>query len=100
MGGGDPFGVVEGGCYRARFYVQCLQNYTFVVVVLPASNDVSKCLYRRLNQCRLQAIDWRRLFSLLFDEVNITIDGSLPVGVIGSAIFKGLGKLLEITPKR
>ena len=98
MGGGDPFGVVEGGCYRARFYVQCLQNYTFVVVVLPASDDVSKCLYRRLNQCRLQAIDWRRLFSLLFDE-SLPV-GSLPVGVIGSAIFKGLGKLLEITPKR
>ncbi|KAK2164211.1 hypothetical protein NP493_1427g01025 [Ridgeia piscesae] len=46
------------------------------------------------------AIDWRRLFSLIFDEVNITINGSLPVAVIGSAFFKDLAQLLKITPKR
>ena len=76
------------------------KNYTIVVVVLSASDDVTKCLCRRLIHCRLQAIDWRRLFGLLFGEVNVTIDGSQPIVLYGPAFFKDLAKLIEITPKR
>ncbi|KAK2184852.1 hypothetical protein NP493_250g03007 [Ridgeia piscesae] len=54
-------------------------------------------LYKKVTN----AIDWRRLLKLQFDEVNVPIDGSREVVVYGPVVyFENLAALLGRTPKR